>query len=113
MPVDGSPTREGDFIFIAAGVLFCFRRKHPSRPALKASTRPQNYPAQSSASSVPSCVTLDPNLAQFLFALWLKAKQNACSARSHELAWAYGWSEEAILRMSARRRSAYLEMLSA
>jgi hypothetical protein len=27
----------------------------------------------------------------------------------HELAWAYGWAESAILAMSQQRRAAYLE----
>lgn len=31
----------------------------------------------------------------------------------HELAWAYGWSEDAILAMSAARRQAYLERVRA
>jgi hypothetical protein len=29
----------------------------------------------------------------------------------HEIAWAYGWAEDAILAMSPRRRQAYLEMV--
>lgn len=34
-------------------------------------------------------------------------------AEIHELASAYGWSEESIARMSGARRAAYLEMLNA
>ena len=34
-------------------------------------------------------------------------------AEIHRLASAYGWSEKAVLRMSASRRAAYLEMLNA
>jgi hypothetical protein len=34
-------------------------------------------------------------------------------AEIHSLASAYGWSEKAVLRMSASRRAAYLEMLNA
>jgi chorismate-pyruvate lyase len=34
-------------------------------------------------------------------------------AEIHRLASAYGWSEKAVMRMSAARRAAYLEMLNA
>jgi hypothetical protein len=34
-------------------------------------------------------------------------------AEIHRLASAYGWSEKAVVRMSAERRAAYLEMLNA
>jgi len=34
-------------------------------------------------------------------------------AEIHQLASAYGWSEESIARMSGARRAAYLEMLNA
>ena len=56
--------------------------------------------------------TLDLNLAQFLFRLVERGAKRLLR-EIHDMAWAYGWSEEAILRMSAKRRSAYLEMLSA
>jgi hypothetical protein len=52
----------------------------------------------------------DLNLAQFLFRLVDRGAKRLLR-EIHELAWAYGWSEEAILRMSAGRRSAYREML--
>jgi hypothetical protein len=55
---------------------------------------------------------LDLDIAQFL---WLEVRSAAKGllAEIHELAWAYGWSENSILRMSPRRRNAYMEMLSA
>jgi len=55
--------------------------------------------------------TLELNPAQFLFRLVERGAKRLLR-EIHELAWAYGWSEEAILRMSAKRRGAYLEMLS-
>jgi hypothetical protein len=47
--------------------------------------------------------------------LWLEVCSAAkrLIAEIHELAWAYGWSENSILRMSPQRRNAYIEMLSA
>lgn len=55
--------------------------------------------------------TLALDIAQFV---WIEVRSAAkrLVAEVHELAWAYGWSEEAILRMSPHRRRAYLEMLS-
>jgi hypothetical protein len=55
---------------------------------------------------------LDLDIAQFL---WLEVRSAAkrLLAEIHELAWAYGWSEDSILRMSPQRREAYMEMLSA
>jgi hypothetical protein len=55
---------------------------------------------------------LDLDIAHFL---WLEVRSAAkrLLAEIHELAWAYGWSENSILRMSPRRRNAYIEMLSA
>lgn len=57
-----------------------------------------------------SSQTLDLDIAQFL---WLEVRSAAkrLLAEIHELAWAYGWSERALLRMSPARRRAYLEML--
>ena len=51
------------------------------------------------------------DIAQFV---WIEVRSAAkrLLAEVHELAWAYGWSERAILRMSQHRRRAYLEMLS-
>jgi hypothetical protein len=63
----------------------------------------------------PACSTRASrhlNLAQFLFRLVDRGAKRLLR-EIHELAWAYGWSEEAILRMSAGRRGAYLEMLNA
>lgn len=56
--------------------------------------------------------TLDLDIARFL---WIEVRSAAqrLLAEIHELAWAYGWSERSIARMSPQRRSAYLEMLSA
>ena len=59
-----------------------------------------------------SRATFDLNLAQFLFRLVERGAKRLLR-EIHDLAWAYGWSEEAILRLSAKRRGAYLEMLSA
>jgi hypothetical protein len=55
--------------------------------------------------------TLDLDIAQFL---WLEVRSAAkrLLAEIHELAWAYGWSERSLLRMSPARRHAYMEMLS-
>jgi hypothetical protein len=55
--------------------------------------------------------TLELDIAQFV---WVEIRNAAkrLLAQVHELAWAYGWSEEAILRMSPHRRNAYMEMLS-
>jgi len=55
---------------------------------------------------------LDLDIAHFL---WLEVRSAAkrLIAEIHELAWAYGWTESSILRMSPRRRNAYIEMLSA
>lgn len=54
---------------------------------------------------------LELDIAQFV---WIEIRNAAkrLLAQVHELAWAYGWSEEAILRMSPHRRYAYMEMLS-
>lgn len=55
--------------------------------------------------------TLDLDIARFL---WLEVCDAArrLLREIHELAWAYGWSERAIARMSSQRRTAYMEMLS-
>lgn len=54
---------------------------------------------------------LDLDIAQFL---WLEVRCAAkrLIAQVHELAWAYGWSENSILSMSPQRRNAYIEILS-
>jgi hypothetical protein len=57
-----------------------------------------------------SCPSLDLDIGRFFL------REIASSARRlltdiHELASAYGWSEQSILAMSAVRRAAYLEML--
>ncbi len=67
------------------------------------------------ATECPECAargTLDLDIANFL---WLEVRAAAARllGEIHALASAYGWSERAILRMAPRRRSAYLEMLSA
>jgi hypothetical protein len=54
----------------------------------------------------------DFDIARFLW-LEVRAAARRLLAEIHELAWAYGWSERTIARMSCVRRSAYLEMLSA
>ncbi len=47
--------------------------------------------------------------------LWLEVRHAALRllGEIHELAAAYGWSEDAIVRMSPQRREAYRELLSA
>lgn len=54
---------------------------------------------------------LDLDIAEFA---WIEVRSAAkrLLTEIHELAWAYGWSEDSILRMSSQRRSAYMEMLS-
>ncbi len=76
---------------------------------------------QLNAASEMSCVitcpdcsnaeTLDLDVARFL---WLEVRQAArrLFEQIHELASAYGWSEQIIARMTPQRREAYLEMLS-
>lgn len=54
---------------------------------------------------------LDLDLARFVWAEVKRAAQRLLG-EVHVLASAYGWSERAITRMSAGRRTAYLEMLS-
>jgi hypothetical protein len=59
----------------------------------------------------PDCQTrheLQLDLAHFL---WTEVRLSASRTLDevHELAWAYGWSEEAILAMTPQRRHAYLE----
>lgn len=65
------------------------------------------------ALTCPACeatadITLD--LAELL---WAETRHTArrLFADVHELAWAYGWSEDAILSMSAPRRAAYLALV--
>lgn len=63
----------------------------------------------------PSCrssETLDLDIAGFV---WAEVRLGAqrLLGEIHELASAYGWSEESIAVMSEQRRAAYLEMLSA
>lgn len=55
-------------------------------------------------------ITLD--LAEFLWAETGHAARRLLS-EVHELAWAYGWAEDAILAMSAPRRAAYLALVRA
>lgn len=52
------------------------------------------------------------DIAQFLW-LEIRAATRVLLQEVHELARAYGWSEGAILEMSAARRGAYLEMVHA
>ena len=62
----------------------------------------------------PGCSShelLDLDIARFLWAE-VRTAARRLLGEIHELASAYGWSERAIARMSADRRSAYLEMLS-
>lgn len=63
----------------------------------------------------PGCATrelLDLDMARFL---WIEVRNAArrLLGEIHELASAYGWSEQDIAQMGAGRRTAYLEMLSA
>jgi hypothetical protein len=61
----------------------------------------------------PGCArgdSLDLDIAHFLWAEIRHAAQRLLR-EVHELAGAYGWSEESIVRMSGPRRAAYLEMV--
>lgn len=60
----------------------------------------------------PNSEVLDLDIARFL---WLEVRSAAqrLLAEIHEIAWAYGWSERSIARMTPTRRNAYLGMLSA
>ena len=63
----------------------------------------------------PGCSShefLDLDVARFLWAEVRNAARRLLG-EIHELASAYGWSEQAIARMGAGRRGAYLEMVSA
>ncbi len=55
---------------------------------------------------------LDLDIAHYL-AREITGAARRLMAEIHELASAYGWSEESIARMSGARRAAYLEMLNA
>jgi hypothetical protein len=56
--------------------------------------------------------TFDLDIVRFLWCEVRYAAQRLLS-EIHQLAGAYGWSEQSIARMSPQRRGAYLEMLSA
>lgn len=63
----------------------------------------------------PACSSrrcLDLDIARFL---WIEVRSAARRLLDeiHQLASAYGWSEQAVAAMAPRRRAAYLEMLSA
>jgi hypothetical protein len=69
----------------------------------------------SCAIECPACSRrelLDLDIARFV---WSEVRNAArrLLGEIHELASAYGWSEQAIIRMSADRREAYLEMVGA
>jgi hypothetical protein len=69
----------------------------------------------SCAVECPSCSSrdvLDFDIARFLWAEVQSAARRLLS-EIHDLASAYGWSQEDITSMSATRRRAYLELLSA
>lgn len=63
--------------------------------------------------SCPSCTAVAPALFDIVSHLWteLDAWARRMLREVHALALAYGWSEAEILRMSARRRRAYLDLL--
>jgi hypothetical protein len=68
----------------------------------------------SCAIECPGCSSresLDLDIARFLWAE-VRAAARRLLSDIHELASAYGWSEQAIAGLSASRRDAYLEMLS-
>ena len=67
------------------------------------------------ATECPECSargTLELDMASFLW-LEVRAAARRLLGEIHMLASAYGWTERTILRMAPRRRSAYLEMLTA
>jgi hypothetical protein len=63
----------------------------------------------------PECChseVVDLDIARFL---WLEVRNAAqrLLEQIHQLAWAYGWSERAIVRLGQQRRNVYIGMLSA
>jgi hypothetical protein len=92
----------------------------PGRPPARAGILPRfeelNGPAELTCSvDCPQCsrrADLDLDMARFLWAEVRTAARRLLS-EIHQLAIAYGWSERDIAGMSATRRAAYLEMLSA
>jgi hypothetical protein len=88
----------------------------PAMPALVEKFNQLHAAAEISCTlRCPECSNseiLDLDIARFLWQEVRCAAQRLL-AEIHELAWAYGWSERSICRMSPRRRNAYLEMLSA
>lgn len=63
----------------------------------------------------PACETMQQVFLDLAEYVWLETRHAAqrLLAEVHELAWAYGWAESAILGMSAPRRAAYLAMVRA
>lgn len=61
----------------------------------------------------PSCGNPQSVLVDVPTFLWMEVRHAAqrLMEEVHELAWAYGWTEDAILAMSPRRRQAYIEMV--
>jgi hypothetical protein len=86
-----------------------------SLPAIRGEFEALNAAAEMSfALDCPNCSRremVDFDVARFLWAEIRRAAAHLLS-EIHELASAYGWSEEAIATMSAQRRSAYMEMLN-
>jgi hypothetical protein len=67
------------------------------------------------ALACPACGAKDTVALDLSGFLWAEVRHAArlLLEEVHELAWAYGWNEEAILAMSPPRRQAYLERLRA
>jgi hypothetical protein len=63
--------------------------------------------------SCPACEAQETVLLDVASFLWAQVQHAARLLLDdvHELAWAYGWAEQAILAMSAARRQGYLERL--
>jgi hypothetical protein len=63
----------------------------------------------------PACEAMQDVAVDLTEFLWAETRHGAqrLLADVHELAWAYGWSESAILTMSAPRRAAYLALVRA
>ncbi|HEU0156395.1 MAG TPA: hypothetical protein VFQ82_10015 [Stellaceae bacterium] len=65
--------------------------------------------------SCPDCGAGEAAVLDIPALLWAEARHAALALLDevHELAWAYGWAEAAILAMSPARRRAYLDRLNA
>jgi hypothetical protein len=100
--VDVSPRPETESLSTSADVMEKFEQLHASVEF-------------SCAVDCPACSghdVLDLDIARFLWAE-VRSAARRLLGEIHTLASAYGWSEQAIIEMTPRRRAAYLEILNA